>query len=89
MEHGYSLVAGMHQIKEYGEEDNLTDVGMSNVRCTMKRIVPVLRRVRRRKKGNKDPASPWTKARLRWATRLLVRMGKHEFDRTAKENEHL
>jgi hypothetical protein len=36
-------------------------------------------------KGNPD--SPWAKARLRWVTQLLIRLGKRDFDSTEKENE--
>jgi hypothetical protein len=45
--------------------------------------------VKRRKQGNRNPDSPWAKARLRWVTSLLVRLGKHVFNNTAKENELL
>jgi hypothetical protein len=36
-----------------------------------------------------DPNYPWVKARQRWATHMLVRLGKHTFESTAKENEYL
>jgi hypothetical protein len=49
----------------------------------------VIRRVKRIKQGNRNPDSPWAKARLRWVTQLLIRLGKHEFNHTAKENELL
>jgi hypothetical protein len=89
MEQGYGLVTAMYQINEYREEEGLPDVGLSTVRRTMKRLGPVLRKVRRRKQGNRDPNSPWAKARQRWVTQLLVRLGKYEFDSEAPENKHL
>jgi hypothetical protein len=85
VEKGYSLVNAMHQINEYREEEHLPDVGLSTVRRTMNRLRPVIRRVKRRKQGNRNPDSPWAKARLRWVTQLLVRLGEHVFDHTAKK----
>jgi hypothetical protein len=87
VEKGYGLVTAMHQINEYREEEHLSDVGLSTVRRTMNWLRPVIRRVKRRKQGNRNPDSPWAKARLRWVTKLLVRLGQHVFDHTAKENE--
>jgi hypothetical protein len=89
MEQGYGLVTAMYKINEYREVECLPDVGFSTARHTMKRLGPVLRKVRRRKQGNRDPNSPWAKARQRWVTQLLVRLGKYEFDREAPENKHL
>jgi hypothetical protein len=80
----------MHQINEYREEEHLPDVGFSTVHRTTDRLRPVIRRVKRRKQGNMNPDSPWAKARLRWVTQLLVRLGEHVFDHKAKEkNEYL
>jgi hypothetical protein len=89
VEKGYGLVTAMHNINEYREEEHLPDVGLSTVHRTMNRLRPVTRRVKRRKQGNMNPDSPWAKARLRWVTQLLVRLGKHVFDHTAQENEYL
>jgi hypothetical protein len=89
MEQGYGLVTAMYQINEYCEEESLPDVGLSTVHRTMKHLGHVLRKVRRRKKGNRDPNSTWAKARQRWVAQLLVRLGKHEFDSQAPENKHL
>jgi hypothetical protein len=89
MEKGYSLVTAMHQINEYLQEINLTEAGYTTTRRTMKGPGPVMRRIRRRKQGNRDPKSPWAKARLRWVTQLLVRLGNHEFDATKTENTNL
>jgi hypothetical protein len=55
----------------------------------MNRHGPVIRRIRRRKKGDRDPMSPWAKVRLRWVTQLLVRLGQYEFDGTKTENTNL
>jgi hypothetical protein len=63
-------------------------VGLSTVCRTMNRLGPVLRKIRR-KQGNRDPNSPWAKAIQRWVTQLLVRLGKHEFNSQAPENQHL
>jgi hypothetical protein len=52
-------------------------------------VVPVIRKVKRRKQGSRNPDSPWVKARLRWVTQLLVRLGKHKFCPAARENEYL
>jgi hypothetical protein len=89
VEKGYGLVTAMHQINEYREEEHLPDVGLSTVRHTINRLQPVIRRVKRRKQGNRNPDSPWAKARLRWVTQLLVRLGEHVFDHAAKENRYL
>jgi hypothetical protein len=89
VEKGLGLITAMYQINEYREEDNLSEVGLSTFRLTMKRLGPAIRKVRRRKKGNRDPTYPWMKARQIWVTQLLVRLGKHTFDCTAKENEFL
>jgi hypothetical protein len=80
MEQGYGLVTAMYQINKYREEESLPGVRLSTVRRTMKRLGPVLGKVRRRKQWNRDPNSPWAKARQRWVTQLLVRLGTHEFD---------
>jgi transposase len=77
MEQGYGLVTAMHQINEYREEEIMPEIGLTTVHRTMNRLGPVLRKVKRRKQGNKDPTSPWAKARLRWATQVLVRLGEH------------
>jgi hypothetical protein len=84
MEQGCGIVIAMHQRNEYRDEEGILDVGISNTHHTLKCIGPVLRRERRRKQGNKDPTSPWAKSQLRWATQLLVRLGKHAYDNTAK-----
>jgi hypothetical protein len=55
----------------------------------MNRLGYVIRKVKRRKQGNINPDSPWAKARLRWVTQLLVRLGKHKFCPAARENEYL
>jgi hypothetical protein len=89
MEQGYGLVTAMHQIHEYREEEDIPEIGLTTVHRTMNHIDPVLRKVKRRKQSNKDPTSPWTKARLRWVTQVLVRLGEHEFDYTVNENQHL
>jgi hypothetical protein len=89
MESGYGLVTAMHQINEYRVELDLYDVGYTTVRRSMKHLDPDIRKIRRRKQGKRDPNSPWAKARLRWLTQLLVRLGKHNFDPAAKEKDHL
>jgi hypothetical protein len=55
----------------------------------MKRLGAIIRKVRRRKQGNRDPNDRWAKARQGWVTQLLFRLGKHTFENTAKENEYL
>jgi hypothetical protein len=89
MESEYGLVTATHQIKEYRLELDLVDVGYTTARRTMKRLHPVIRKIRIRKQSKINPNSPWTKARLRWVTQLLVRLGKHTFDPALQENEHL
>jgi hypothetical protein len=42
-----------------------------------------------KKAREQKPTSPWKKARLRWTPQLLVRLVKHSYASTAKENEHL
>ena len=37
---------------------------------------PKIVRMKKRKQGSNDPASPWCVARFEWATQLLVRLGK-------------
>jgi hypothetical protein len=89
MEQGYGLVTAMFQINEYREEKSLPNVGLSTVRRTMNHLGPVIRRIKRRKQGNRDPTSPLARARQRWVTQLLVRLGEHTFDCRAADNEHL
>jgi hypothetical protein len=89
MEQGYGLVTAMFQINEYREEESLPNIGLRTVHRTMNRIGPVIRRIKRRKQGNRDPTSPWSRARHRWSIQLLVRLGEHTFDCRAAENEHL
>jgi hypothetical protein len=89
METGLGLVTAMYQINEYRDEINLEHVGLSTVRCTMKLLKPVIRRVRRKKQGNRNPNSPWAKASLRWVTQLLVRLGWHTFNHSAEDNKLL
>jgi hypothetical protein len=89
MEQGYGLVTAMYQINEYREEERLTDVGLITVLRTMNRLGSVLRKIRSRKQGNREPNSPWAKARHIWATQLLVRLGKHEFNSQAPKNQYL
>jgi hypothetical protein len=68
MEKGYDLVTAMHQINEYRQEINLTEAGYTTVRRTMNHLGPVIRRIQRKKQGNRDPKSPLAKARLSWLT---------------------
>jgi hypothetical protein len=89
MESGYGLVTTIHQINDYRVELDLLDVGYTTVCRTMKRLDPVIRKIRRRRQGKRDPISPWAKAILRWVTQLLVRIGTHNFYPAAQENEHL
>jgi hypothetical protein len=55
MEQGYGLVTAMHQIKEYREEEVMPEIGLTTVRRTMNCLGPALRKVKRRKQGNKYP----------------------------------
>jgi hypothetical protein len=80
MEKGYGLVTAMFQINEYREEESLPNVGVSTVRCTVNRFGPVIRIIERRKQGNRDPTSPWARARQRWVAQLMVRLGEHILD---------
>jgi hypothetical protein len=89
MEQEYGLVTAMYQINDYRYEEILPDVGLSTVRRTTKLLGPVLRKIRRRKQGNRDPNPPWAKARHIWVTQLLVGVGKHDFNSQAPENQHL
>jgi hypothetical protein len=89
VEKGYGLVTATHQINEYREEQGIPEVGLSTTRRTMNRLGPVIRKVKRRKQGNGNPDSPWVKARLRWVTQLLVRLGKHKLCPAAREKEYL
>jgi hypothetical protein len=89
MESGYGLITAMHQINEYSVELELIDVGYTAFCRTMKRLDPVIRKIRRSKQGKRDPNSPWAKARLIWVTQLLVGLGKNNFDPAAQENEQL
>jgi hypothetical protein len=57
----YGLVTAMHQINEYRGEEHLPDVGLSTIRRTVNRLRPVIRRVNRRKQGNRNTDSPWAK----------------------------
>jgi hypothetical protein len=57
MEQGYGLVTAMFQIDEYREEESLPNVGLSTVCRTMNCIGPVIRRIKWRKQGNRDPTS--------------------------------
>jgi hypothetical protein len=57
MEQGLGLVTAVHQINEYREEDHLPEARLSTVHRTVKRLKPVIRKVRRRKQGNRDPNS--------------------------------
>jgi hypothetical protein len=49
----------------------------------------VTRKVKRIKQGNRNPNSPWEKARLRWVTQLLVRLGNHKLCLAARINQYL
>jgi hypothetical protein len=49
----------------------------------------IIRRVKRGGEGNRDPSSPWSKARLRWVTQLSVRLGLYNFDEAAAGNKVL
>jgi hypothetical protein len=89
MEQGYGLVTAIFQINEYREEESLPNVGLSTVCRTMNRIGPVIRRIKRIKQGKRDPTSPWARARQRWVTQLVVRLGEHTFDCRAANNDHL
>jgi hypothetical protein len=73
----------------YRELKQLEPVGLTAVRLTIKRLRHVIRKVRKRKQGNKDPSCPWAKARLRWVTQLTVRLGKHKFKHDEGCNKHL
>jgi hypothetical protein len=89
VEKGYGLEKATHQINEYREEQGIPEVGLSTTRRTMNRLGPFIRKVKRRTQGNRNPDSPWAKARLRWVTQLLVILGKHKFCPADRENEYL
>jgi hypothetical protein len=89
VEKGNGLVTATHQINEYREEQGIPEVGLNTTRRTMNRLGPVIRKVKRRKQGNRNPDSPWAKVRMRWVTQLLVRLGKHKLCPAARENEYL
>jgi hypothetical protein len=89
VEKGYELVRATRQINEYLEEQGILKVGLSTTHRTLNRLGPVIRNFKRRKQVNRNPDSPWAKARLRWVTQLLVRLGKHKFCPAAQENEYL
>jgi hypothetical protein len=55
VEKGYGLVTATRQINEYREEQGIPEVGISTIRRTMNRLGPVIRKVKRRKQGNRNP----------------------------------
>jgi hypothetical protein len=57
IEKGYGLVTATHQINKYHEEQGIPEVGLSTTRITMNRLGPVIRKVKRRKQGNRNPDS--------------------------------
>jgi hypothetical protein len=65
METGLGLFTSMHKINKYWDEYNLPYLGLSIIRRKMIRLKPIIRRVKRRKQGNRDPNFPWVKASLR------------------------
>jgi hypothetical protein len=89
VEKEYGLVTAAHQINEYREEQAIHEFGLSITRRTMNRLGPVIGKVKRRKQGNRNPDSPWAKARLRWVLQLLFRLGKHKLCPAARGNEYL
>jgi hypothetical protein len=64
-------------------------VGLSAVRKTIKRLRPVIRKVRKRRQGSTDASCPWAKARLGWVTQLFMILGKHDFKHDEERNKHL
>jgi hypothetical protein len=87
-ERGIVLVTAMYQINDHDEE-NIPEVGLNTTRRNIVRLGPVIRKVREKKQGNRYPTSRWVKSRQRWVTQLLVMLGKHTLESTAKENEYL
>jgi hypothetical protein len=88
VEKGYGLVTATNKTNEYREEQGILEVGLSTTHRTMNQLGPVIRKVKRRNQGNRKPDSPWAKARLRWVTQLLVRLGKHKLCPAAQENQY-
>ena len=75
-EEGCSFTQTMRFINDYrarnGETEPVTRSAVYSAYMNMSKIVTT---INKRSQGNSDPESNWAKARYRWVTQLLIRLG--------------
>ena len=78
IESGLSIRRTWHNVNHHRLECGLELLSESSVVSIIRRMKPKVKKNRKRKQGSTDPNSHWSRARLQWATQLLVRFGELE-----------
>jgi hypothetical protein len=79
MEEGLGLHTTMNRVNKHRVDAGLLHVGQSAIASAYHRACPVCQMVTRVKSGSHDPKDDWSRARFRWVTQLLIRLGEKEF----------
>jgi hypothetical protein len=84
LESGFSLSLTQWSINQHRKEAQKPSLTLSPIRHLMKRMKPVVGKVKKQAQGSTDPTSRWARARLGFNTQVLIRFGKlpeEEFER--------
>ena len=90
IEAGLSIHRSWQNVNQHRLECGMELISESSVISVIRRLKPKLKKIRRRKQGSTDPESHWSRARLQWATQLLVRFGEldEDLDRPLERRFH-
>ena len=75
LESGLSVKRTWLMVNEHRRQSQLEALTLSAVQSAVARFKPKVVKVKKRKQGSTDPNNPWSMARYRWVTQLLVRFG--------------
>ena len=76
LESGLSVEKKREILNNHRLESGLEGVSRSAVDSLVMRMKPKIEVITKRKQGSKDPQNPWSRARLLWSKKLLIRFGE-------------
>ena len=85
IESGLSIRKTWHNVNWHRRENELEMLSESCVVEAIRRMKPVVKKIKKRKMGSTDPNSDWAIAQKNWCTQLLVRLGEIEMPRPVEK----
>jgi hypothetical protein len=90
LESGWSLSLSQWMVNQHRKEAQEESLTLAPIRHLMKRLKPVVRKVKKQAQGSNDPTCKWARARVNFNTQVLIRFGKlpeEEFEKIWQKND--